>query len=88
MNLWRSHELLSRSHCLWEQVFPPLLIQASTSEMLYDDSRLFVECAKAAGVDATLEVWDDMMHVFQAFGLPESKEAINNISKFVQRLFI
>mgnify|MGYP001147491124 CR=1 FL=1 len=56
--------------------------------MLYDDSRLFVECAKAAGVDATLEVWDDMMHVFQAFGLPESKEAINNISKFVQRLFI
>ncbi len=66
---------------------PHLLIQASTSEMLYDDSRLFVERAKAAGVDATLEVWDDMMHVFQAFGLPESKEAIANISKFVQRLF-
>ncbi|MBA7506711.1 Acetyl esterase [subsurface metagenome] len=67
---------------------PPLLIQASTSEMLYDDSRLFVERAKAAGVDATLEVWDDMMHVFQAFGLPESKEAITNISKFVKKLFI
>ena len=66
---------------------PPLLIQASTSEMLYDDSKLFVEHAKAAGVDATLEVWNDMMHVFQAFGLPESKEAIANISKFVQKLF-
>ena len=67
---------------------PPLLIQASTSEMLYDDSRLFVERAKAAGVDATLEVWDNMMHVFQAFGLPESKEAITNVSKFVQKLLI
>lgn len=66
---------------------PPLLIQASTSEMLYDDSRLFVERAKTAGVDATLEVWNEMMHVFQAFGLPESKEAIDNISKFVQKLF-
>ncbi len=66
---------------------PPLLIQASTSEMLYDDSRLFVERAKTAGVDATLEVWNEMMHVFQAFGLPESKEAIANISKFVQKLF-
>jgi len=66
---------------------PSLLLQVSNSEMLYDDSVLFVEKAKAAGVDASLEEWDDMMHVFQYFGLPESKKALDNIGKFVQRLF-
>jgi monoterpene epsilon-lactone hydrolase len=69
---------------------PPLLLQASTSEMLYDHSTRFVERAKAAGVNATLQEWKDTIHVFQGFGqydLPEAKEAINEIGKFVQNLF-
>ncbi|MFB0561326.1 MAG: alpha/beta hydrolase [Candidatus Lokiarchaeia archaeon] len=69
---------------------PPLLLQASTSEMLFGGSKRFVEQAKAAGVDATLETWDDMPHVFQSFGLrelPEAKEAIAKIGEFVQKLF-
>jgi acetyl esterase/lipase len=69
---------------------PPLLVQASTSEMLFSDSKRLVDRAKAAGVDATLETWDDMTHVFQSFGLrdlPESKEAIAKIGEFVQKLF-
>lgn len=66
---------------------PPILIQVSTSEMLYDDSTRFVERAKAAGVDVTLQTWDDTLHVFQASGLPESKEAITKISEFVQKQF-
>ncbi|MFX1258373.1 MAG: alpha/beta hydrolase [Promethearchaeota archaeon] len=66
---------------------PPILVQVSTTEIFYDHSTRFVERAKAAGVDATLQTWDDMMHVFQAFGLPESREAINKISKFVKKLF-
>jgi len=64
---------------------PPILIQVSTSEMLYDDSTRFVERAEAAGVDVTLQTWDETLHVFQAFGLPESKEAITKISEFVRK---
>ncbi|MFX0062553.1 MAG: alpha/beta hydrolase [Candidatus Hermodarchaeota archaeon] len=64
---------------------PPLLIQVSTSEMLFNDSTRLVEHAKAAGVDVILQTWEDTLHVFQAFELPESKEAIAKISEFVQK---
>jgi monoterpene epsilon-lactone hydrolase len=69
---------------------PPLLIQVSTSEMLYDHSTRFIERAKAAGVNATLQEWKDTIHVFQGFGLhdlPEAKEAIKKIAEFIQALF-
>jgi monoterpene epsilon-lactone hydrolase len=69
---------------------PPLLVQASTCEMLFSGCQGLVDRAKAAGVNATLQTWDDMLHVFQAFGLhdlPEAKEAIDKIIKFVQKLF-
>ena len=68
---------------------PPLLFQASTCEMLYCDSTRFVDKARAAGVDVTLETWDDMLHVFPFFGLhqlPEAKEAIARMGEFVQRV--
>nr|MDO8063098.1 alpha/beta hydrolase [Candidatus Freyrarchaeum guaymaensis] len=69
---------------------PPILVQASTCEMLYGGCKRFVERAREAGVDATLQTWDDMPHVFQSFGLytlPEAKEAIAKISEFIQKLF-
>ncbi|MFW9876440.1 MAG: alpha/beta hydrolase, partial [Candidatus Thorarchaeota archaeon] len=65
---------------------PPLLIQASTSEMLYDHSTRFIERAKAAGVNATLQEWKDTVHVFQFFvlhDLPEAKEALTKIGEFI-----
>ncbi|MBL7212335.1 MAG: alpha/beta hydrolase [Desulfobacteraceae bacterium] len=68
---------------------PPLLFQVSTCEMLYCDSTRFVDKARAAGVDVTLETWDDMLHVFHFFGLhqlSEAKEAIAQAGEFVQRL--
>ena len=69
---------------------PPILIQVSTSEMLYDNSTRLIERAKAAGVDATLQEWNDTVHVFQGFGLhalPEAREAINKIGEFIEALF-
>jgi monoterpene epsilon-lactone hydrolase len=66
-----------------------LLFHVSTYEILYSASTRFVERAKAAGVDVTLETWDDMVHVLHAFGLhdlTESKEAIAKIGEFVKRL--
>ncbi|MFX0139157.1 MAG: alpha/beta hydrolase fold domain-containing protein, partial [Candidatus Hodarchaeota archaeon] len=69
---------------------PPILIQVSKSEMLYDSSTRFAERAKAAGVDVTLQEWEDMIHVFQYFGfhdLPEAKEALIKIGEFIKELF-
>jgi acetyl esterase/lipase len=65
---------------------PPLLIQVGDAEVLLDDSVRFAQLATEAGVDVTLEVWDEMIHVFQFFAplLPEGVEAINNIGKFVK----
>ncbi len=66
---------------------PPLLIQAGAAEMLLDNSTLLAEKAKAAGVDVTLEVWDEMIHVWQLFAamLPEGQQAIDRIGEFVRQ---
>jgi acetyl esterase/lipase len=65
---------------------PPLLVQVGDSEVLLDDSTRLAERAKAAGIDVTLEVWDEMVHVFQAFAfmLPEGQQAIDRIGEFVR----
>jgi acetyl esterase/lipase len=68
---------------------PPILVQVSTCEMVYDHSTRFVERAKAAGVDAELQEWDDMPHVWQGYGqfdLPEAQEAIDKIGEFIKNL--
>jgi acetyl esterase/lipase len=66
---------------------PPLLIQVGTAELILDDSTRFAEKAKAAGVDVILDVWEDMVHVFQAFALwaPEGVQAIEKIGEFIQK---
>jgi len=65
---------------------PPMLIQVGTSEILLDDAKRLTQSAEKAGVDVTLDVWDEMIHVFQYFAymLPEGQEAIGKISVFVQ----
>src|SRR5215813_5141056 len=65
---------------------PPLLIQVGTEEVLLDDSTRLGARAKAAGVDATLEVWDEMIHVWHFFYpmLREGREAIARIGEFVR----
>jgi epsilon-lactone hydrolase len=68
---------------------PPLLVQVGSSELLFDDATRFAERAEAAGVDVTLEIWDDVFHVWHAFAdlLPEARDAIAHIGTFVdQRL--
>jgi acetyl esterase/lipase len=65
---------------------PPLLIHVGTAETLLDDARRFAARATAAGVEATLEVWDDMIHVWHAFGmLPEARDAQARVGEFLRR---
>jgi len=71
--------------------FPPVLVQATPPEILFEPARQFVERAKAAGVDATLQTWDGMIHVWQYFGLgvlPEAQEAIDKVGEWVKKLQI
>lgn len=65
---------------------PPMHIQVGTEEILYDDSTRLLEAAHKAGVDAELETWPDMWHVFQAYApyIPESQQAIDHIGEFVR----
>ena len=65
---------------------PPLLLQVGDAETLLDDSTRLAEKARAAGVDVTLKVWDEMPHVWHLFApiLPEGRQAIDEIGSFVQ----
>jgi len=65
---------------------PPLLIQVGTAETLLDDSTRIAERARKAGVTVTLDVWDDMIHVFQAFApiLPEGQQAVDQIGEYLR----
>ncbi len=64
----------------------PLLIQVGDSEVLLDDSNRIAARARAAGVKVTLEVWPEMIHVWQLFAsfLPEGQEAVEVIGKFIR----
>lgn len=65
---------------------PPLLFHVGEDEILLDDSVLFAERARAAGVDARVVVWPGMWHVFQAFFMfaPQAQESIEEIGRFIQ----
>jgi acetyl esterase/lipase len=66
---------------------PPLLIQVGDRETVLDDSTMFTEKARAAGVDVELQVWDGMIHVFQMFGaeLAEARQAVDALAGFLRQ---
>lgn len=65
---------------------PPVLVQVGGDEILLDDSVRLHQRLRAAGVDAVLEVWDDMPHGFQQFeDLAEAAAALDRIAAFVAR---
>lgn len=68
---------------------PHLLIQVGSEEILLDDATRLAERARAQGVDVTLEVWAEMVHVWHAMAgfLPESRQAITRIGQFVNGSF-
>jgi acetyl esterase/lipase len=65
---------------------PPLLIQASRHEVLRDDAVRIAERARAAGVDCTIELTDEVPHVWQIFAaiLPEAREALASAGAFLR----
>jgi epsilon-lactone hydrolase len=66
---------------------PPLQLFASTIETLRDDSVRVAEKARAAGVEVELELYPDMVHVWQFFAgqLPEADQALQQMGAFIDR---
>jgi monoterpene epsilon-lactone hydrolase len=65
---------------------PPTLFLASDAELLRDDSMLMVDKMRAAGVDATLELWSDVPHAWLIMAdiLPEGRAAIAKVAAFIK----
>jgi epsilon-lactone hydrolase len=63
---------------------PPLLFHAGSTEVLLDDSVRSQDRASQAGVNAEIQVWWQMPHVFQVFNwLPESRAALQKVADFI-----
>ena len=69
------------------QSFPPLMFQASDSEMLHDESLRAAARAHAAGVEVRVELWQGQLpHVFQVFHkLPQTQAAVARILTFIRQ---
>lgn len=66
---------------------PPLLMQVGGRETVLDDTRDFARKVEQSGCAVTLEVWDDMIHVFQQFAddLVEARKALASLGAFLRR---
>ena len=64
---------------------PPMLVQLGSDEVLLSDSTRLVDRAKAAGVEAELDVTDGMWHVYQVLApvLPEARTALHRAATFI-----
>jgi acetyl esterase/lipase len=66
--------------------FSPIYLQAGADESLVDESRMFAERARQAGVETRLDVFDDMLHSFQMMAgrAPEADDAIGRLAAWVR----
>lgn len=66
---------------------PPILVQVSAEEILLADGEALIQRARAAGVDATLELWSRVPHArfWQMGELPEADEAIQELGAWMSR---
>ena len=63
-----------------------MLIQIGSAETLLDDATRIAKRAEAAGVEVSLDIWEDMIHGWQIFApfLPEGQQAIESIGAFIR----
>ena len=63
---------------------PPLIVQVGSTERLLDDSLRLRSAASAAGVEISVEVWNDMPHVFTAYDFAEARQARTRLAAFLR----
>jgi acetyl esterase/lipase len=69
--------------------YPPMQFHVGTEELLLDDTIRSGEKAQAAGVDATIHVWEGMVHVFPRFvgTLEAAPKALDISAAFLRERF-
>lgn len=69
--------------------FPPTLLQVSSNEVLLDDSIRVEQKMRKSGVNAQIDVWKNLPHVWQFLYdyIPESRGAMEDIGVFVRKHF-
>jgi monoterpene epsilon-lactone hydrolase len=80
------HPLVSPIHNTFKGL-PPMLIQAGENEVLLDDSNILAQKIKDSKGNVTLEIWDEMFHVWHYFAkyLSQGKAAIEGIGRFIKQ---
>lgn len=66
---------------------PPVMIEVGDDEVLLDDACTVAERITATGGQVTLEVWPEMLHVFQAFPpdvVPEADQSLLRVGRFLE----
>ena len=64
---------------------PPILLHVGSDEVLRDDSLRFARKAREAGVNARVQIWPDVPHVWQLlWRLPEAKRSVAQASDFLR----
>ena len=64
--------------------FPPILIHASRSDILYDDSVRLAERVAQAGGRLKVRHWADETHVWERMNTSAAKESIRMAADFIR----
>ncbi len=83
-----SHPLLSPARAELHGL-PPLLVQISTAEVLYDDVLRFADKARTAGVPVTVQAFEGLVHWWHLFWrvVPEARQALDQVATFLTELW-
>nr|WP_275040912.1 alpha/beta hydrolase fold domain-containing protein [Nocardiopsis halotolerans] len=70
---------------------PPLLLPVGGDELFLDDARRFAEAAATAGVDASVDLYEGMPHVFHLAGIvedppPTGRTFLSRLREWADRL--
>lgn len=70
--------------------FPPVFIQCGGSELLLEDARKFHQKLTANGCICTLDIWPDMIFMFQMAHeyLPQAHFAVQRAGKYIQTYYM
>ena len=66
---------------------PPVFLSVGTTEILRDDSLLMAKALRAQGVDVTIDIGENMPHVWPFFHgfLPEANATLERVQTFLSR---
>ncbi|PZF76947.1 alpha/beta hydrolase [Aestuariivirga litoralis] len=76
---------VSPLHADFGKGFPPTLIQDGTRTILLSASVRTYRALKAAKLDATIDLYEGMWHVFQGAPAPEAEEALDSAGTFLKQ---